>query len=183
MRRRLRISRLLLGMAAITCALSLSPAASADSPECSYDHEAMLSLGQNAFDEDMKGGWRALADRGCLAEAADVIRDYRLRQRPQTGTSQSTILYWHEGQIRALLGENDAAITLFDNSRALGKDSASWNLYVDATIFFLKQDRRALLAANDAMVNLGSSPNQRVVENLIACFGRSYKEGYSGCKK
>lgn len=162
--------------------LSLSTVASAESPECAYDREALLSLGQNAFDQDMKGGWRALADRGCLAEAADLIRDYRLRQKPQRGTSQSIILYWHEGQNRALLGENDAAIMLFDSSRASGKGAAAWNLYVDATIFFLKKNRTALLAARDAMASLGTSPNLTVVDNLIACFGRSYKAGYSGCR-
>jgi hypothetical protein len=182
MRCRLRVLQLVLGIAAFACALSLPTVASAESPECSYDREAMLSLEQNAFDQDMKGGWRALADRGCLAEAADLIRDYRLRQKPQMGTSQSIILYWHEGQTRALLGENDAAIMLFDHSRAIGKGAAAWNLYVDATIFFLKQDRAALLVARDAMVSLGSSPNLTVVENLLACFGRTYKEGYSGCK-
>lgn len=182
MRCRRLAPRQILGMAAITCTLSLSSVASAQTVDCTYDHETMMTLGQNAFDQDMKGGWRGLADKGCLAKAANLIRDYRLHQKPQRDSSQSVILFWHEGQTRALLGETDAAIALFDNSRTVGKGTAAWNLYVDATIFFLKQDRTALIAARDAMSQLGLSLNLNVVENLVACFGRTYKEAYSGCK-
>ncbi|MEJ0007058.1 MAG: hypothetical protein WDM77_12025 [Steroidobacteraceae bacterium] len=164
------------------CILFLSSSASAQTPECSDDRAAVLALGQSAFDQDMKGGWRALADRGCLTEAADLIRDYRLLHKPQRGSTQAIILYWHEGQNRAMSGENEAAIALFDSSRALDAGSAAWNLYVDATIFFLKNNKAALLAARDAMASLGSTPNLRVVDNLLACFGRPYKEAYSGCK-
>ena len=45
--------------------------------ECSYDREAMLKLDVNAFDQDTRGGWRMLADRGCFTVAADLIRAYR----------------------------------------------------------------------------------------------------------
>ncbi|MGI4876398.1 MAG: hypothetical protein ACRYG4_02805 [Janthinobacterium lividum] len=47
-----------------------TPAASA----CAYDH-SILSLGIDAFDQDMTGGWRVLeATPGCTAKAADVLR-------------------------------------------------------------------------------------------------------------
>jgi len=53
---------------------------------------------------------------------------------------------------------------------------------VNPTIFFLIQNGPALLAARDAMAQFGYSPNLSVVENFIACFGRTYQDAYSGCK-
>src|SRR5439155_917614 len=82
-------------------------------PDCTYDRAAMMALEQDAFDQDEKGGWRALQMRGCLAEAADLIRDYRnASPRPHR-----SILFWHEGQLRAVLGQTDRAIALLDNAR------------------------------------------------------------------
>src|SRR5262249_54825599 len=150
---------LLIEMATAFFALSITAATLARAADCSYDREAMISLGQGSFDQDMKGGWRALFDRGCIAEAADLIRDYRRQHQPLAGSSQSTILYWHEGQARALLGDTSAAIALFDHTREMGTGVAAWNLYVDATIFFLRKDRQALVAARNGMAKLGASPN------------------------
>jgi hypothetical protein len=108
------------------------------------DREALMALNIHAFDQDLNGGWRPIAARdGCVGEAADLIRAYR-----EFVTSRTLILYWHEGQLRAQLGETEAAIALFEQSRyEPADDEYGWNHYVDATIAFLRHDRPALEAA------------------------------------
>jgi hypothetical protein len=108
----------------------------------------MLALDQSAFDQDPEGGWRQIASRnGCKAEAADLIALYRERQK-----SRSPILYWHEGQLRASLGQTAAAIALFEMSRK-PKDMLGWNAYVDASIAFLKNDKEALVEARERLLS------------------------------
>jgi len=173
-------------------ALLLSAHAPTADP-CAYDRAAMMALDQRAFDQDLRGGWRILArDPRCAAAAADLIRDYREAHGVAATTS-----YWHEGQMRAEAGQYEAAIALFDRARHPEPDDFGWNLYVDASIAFLRGDRPALVAAHDALaarprpadfaprdpqgnpVEIAWPPNLNVVEALIACFGRSYAEAYA----
>jgi hypothetical protein len=142
----------------------------------------------------MNGGWRAIAQHEeCTTIAADLIRDYR-----EAHGSTSTILYWHEGQLRASAGSTDEAIRLFEKSRKTD-DAYGWNLYADASIAFLKHDLPALLAARAALarlprpkdfdprdakgnvVNVTWPLNLNVVDGFIRCFNRPYKEAY-GCQ-
>jgi len=110
-------------------------------------------------------------------------------------------LVWHEGQLRAELGQTAEAIRLFQRARRpdvlLGQSQENWNAYVDATVAFLKGDRAALLSARARLAaspiptiterqsdgSLRASkpdrqPNLDVVDGLIACFGRPYAEAY-----
>jgi hypothetical protein len=162
---------------------------------CVHDRARLLALNMTLFDQDLDGGWRALAQQeGCLKAAADLIRDYHAAL-----PYKSYLLYWHEGQARAMNGELVAATHLFENSYNRTNDTFGWNLYVDATVAFLKQDRIALLKAYLALANLpapanaqldqnGNSladswpPNMEVVENLVACFGQEYKQAYQNCR-
>lgn len=165
-------------------ALPQTPQSSA-SPGCEVDMQAMLALGIHAFDQDHQGGWRPLAERPeCRDEAADLIRAYR-----QFVVERTRILYWHEGQLRAEIGETDAAIALFDQSRRTGSDDYGWNHYVDASIAFLRRDLTALEAARARLSTsripdwAASRPNPRpmnldVVDALIRCFGSSYADAY-----
>lgn len=173
---------LALAIAAIVAGGSLPSA-------CSYD-PAILKLGVDAFDQDLSGGWRALAERPeCVEVAADLVHKYREHQQ-----SMINILYWHEGQLRAGRGENDAAIAPFELSRQPG-DERGWNEYVDATIAFLKHDKPALLAAraklsrrppgpefiesNGQRISLPPGPmNLAVVDKLIKHYGQTYNDAY-----
>ena len=163
--------------------------------DCSYDRKALLALDQRAFDQDLDGGWRAIArSEPCIEVAADLIRDYR-----QTHSLESEILYWHEGQLRAQAGANEEAIELFERTHRPREDPSGWNQYVDATIAFLQDDRVALLNARGALSRLPRPPglptrnrsgnpiswppNLNVVDMLVACFGRPYKEAYGGCEQ
>lgn len=188
-----------LSAASLLCAIAsliLSPAADAQT-DCSFDRDAVLALDQQAFDQDMNGGWQAIALRGepCIEVAADLIREYR-----EVHDLEAQILYWHEGQLRAAAGQAEAAIDLFEKARRSYDDSLGWNLYVDATIAFVKHDRSALLAAREALARLpqpGSArlrceagsppdtswpPNLNVVDMLIACFGQPYMQAYGRCE-
>jgi hypothetical protein len=150
-------------------------------------------LGVDAFDQDMNGGWRKLANiPGCETVAADVIRDYR-----QYLDGRMSILFWHEAQLRALGGSNGEAIKLMRKSLKTD-DYFGWNEYVDASIAFLKNDKRALLKARKRLetvpeptgrncvdgdgkkISCGDwPPNLDVVDALVACFGKSYQQAYS----
>jgi hypothetical protein len=84
---------------------------------------------------------------------------------------------------------------LFDRSRHV--DPFGWNLYVDASIAFLRGDRAVLQRARDALavlprpphfqprdmagrpINLSWPPNLNVVDALIRCFGRAYAKAYA----
>ena len=91
-------------------------------------------LDENAFDQDMSGGWRDLASREeCLEVAADIIQEYRETHELESGT-----LYWHEGQLRAMAGKTDEAIPLMKKSHNPGERPSVWNQYVNATTAFLR---------------------------------------------
>jgi hypothetical protein len=171
--------------------LAMILAGAAPAP-CIADRERLLALDPRAFDQDLEGGWRAVALREeCQSAAADLIRDYRRLH----GLSDS-ILYWHEGQLRALAGETKAAIALFERSRKGPGDRFGWDAYVDATIAFLRHDRRALMAARESLARLPRPAdfdprdpqghplrmawpvNLDVVDGFIACFGRTYVQAY-----
>jgi hypothetical protein len=160
---------------------------------CHYDRAAMLALDQAAFDQDMTGGWRKLEQDGCEAEAADLIRDWRIAHK-----AQDTILFWHEGQLRADIGQTAQAIALFRQSyKPAAKDRIGWNHYVDGTIAFLDRDRAAFDAARARLAALPQPAgftfngpdgkplpirwplNMNVFEGFDRCWGQPYKAAYT----
>ena len=162
--------------------------------DCSFDRAALLALGEQEFDQDLTGGWRALEQRGCRAEAADLLRDYR-EAKPR---KNSSILFWHEGQMRAFLSETAAAIALFNLARKPpADDGIGWNHYVDGSIAFLRHDRPALQRARDRLaalpkprdlpsfkINGQDVPidwplNLNVLDGFLKCFDRPYAEAYA----
>jgi hypothetical protein len=161
---------------------------------CEFDREKMLALDQDAFDQDMNGGWRKLGNvPQCQAVAADLIRDYRVHHK-----NEASILYWHEGQMRASIGQKVEAIALFEKSRHVPDNGTGWNQYVDATVAFLRGDRKAFDAARNELVALpkpadwdtktpDGTPvpwpmNLGVVDGLGKCFDRPYSEAYGVCR-
>lgn len=176
-------------------ALALFAAAPAQA--CAFDERKMMSLSLDAFDQDLGGGWRAVARTpACRKAAADLIARYRRRH------GNATMLYWHEGQLRAQAGQTARAIRLFDRARRPAEDDLfGWNLYVDASVAFLRRDRTSLLAAREKLARLPRPasfnpidrsgtplavswpPNLNVVDGFIACFGKGYDEAYTRCTK
>lgn len=172
---------------------------------CSYDEEALLSLDEAAFDQDLPdGGWRKIGNiPGCEAAAAELIAAYRARHPEASST-----VAWHEGQMLASAGRYEQAIPALEDSRKdPARDLAGWNHYVDATIAFLAGDREGLEQARDRLaavpyeqapglpplvdghVELPTQPGQPplrmrwppnidVVEGFVNCFGKPYNEAY-----
>jgi hypothetical protein len=141
------------GLLLLAAGEAATPAGAVPPANCGYDPR-ILDLDQNAFDQDMAGGWRALSARpGCASAAADLIRAYRLRGH----ANFPSLLLWHEAQLRATAGETAKAIHLMNASRhppnQAGLDDG-WNHYVDATIAFLGNDRAALLAARASLLRM-----------------------------
>lgn len=181
----------------------MAGAQEAPSKNCAYDRVRILALDEDQFDQDMSGGWRALASRpGCALAAADLLRDYREAHHQNSG-----LLFWHEAQVRADAGQYPEAIALMKRAyKPAEADKAGWNPYVDATIAFLRRDRAALgqarrkLAAVPPPTGAGIPPvidgymeaefadgskrkirwpiNIDVVEGLENCFDKPYIEAY-----
>jgi hypothetical protein len=180
---------------------------------CAYDLKAMLALNEDAFDQDLAnggGGWRAIGNTpGCELAAADLLAAYRA-SHPKS----SAILAWHEGQMRATAGQYQRAISLLSQDRKpQGQDPAGWNLYVDATLAFLRNDKPALLKAREELAavpypqgagfppvidgyfeiptmpgqpaaRMRWPPNIEAIDGLIACFGKPYAEAYGlACRR
>jgi hypothetical protein len=181
-------------------AIADTVATSSETEGCAYDRAEMLALDKNAFDQDFEGGWRSVAHQdGCEIEAADLIRDYIVEH-----DIQATIFFFHQAQLRAMAGQTEQALELFQQTRkpASETDRFGWNHYVDATIAFLNKDQEALLAAKAALeatrkpddfnpvdvngnpvVHVNWPPNLNVVDGFIDCFERDYDWAYSNCSR
>jgi tetratricopeptide (TPR) repeat protein len=172
--------------------------ASADQPSaCISDREQMLSLDYSAFDQDPQLGWRSVADRPeCRLEAADLLRAYheRLQARGEpviwdtaqgnvtlSDTGEVGILYWHEGQLRAMAGQYAQAAALFQKSlKPADKNYDAWNQYALGSIAFLGSDHDELVANRNSLArSFPESLNLRVLDRLIRCFGKPYVYAYS----
>lgn len=171
---------------------------------CEYDEQALLALDEDAFDQDISGGWRAVASiPGCELAAAGLLATYRAKH-----ANASTVLAWHEGQMRASAGQYEQAIPLLEAARKpLQQEAGGWNHYVDATLAFLRHDNPALLAARKRLAAVAYTadtgmpplkdgyfelpvppgqpamkmrwpPNIDVVDGLVACFSKPYAEAY-----
>ncbi len=169
---------------------------------CIVDQPAMLALDYDTFDQS-PAGWRSLARPGCFIAAANLIAAWRAAHPDHPG-----IVRWHEGQMRAAGGDYPAAIPLFESARwtSLGEAGVDtgWNLYVDASIAFLRRDLEALTVARAALAALPLPadqptaaasvrtmapptdwpPNLGVVDGLITCFERTYADamGDQACR-
>ena len=162
--------------------------------DCTYDLEAMLKLDRQAFDQDIPdGGWRGLFMNECYEEAAELIRAWRHEKR-----DHASILYWHEGQMRAFAGQTREAIALFERTRQSQDFDADfgWNHYVDGTIAFLRQNREGLQRSMDRLaaipepednsftradgtvMQMSWPPNMNVLKRFEYCWGKTYEKAY-----
>jgi hypothetical protein len=120
-------------------------------PNCLANKFDYLRLDVETFEQDKEKGWRSIADKeGCLLSAAALMNEYRSVILEE----QVDWVRWHEAQLRAAAGETEQAIYLFSQSRKLEGPTSANALYRDATIAFLKHDRKALLAARDALAKV-----------------------------
>lgn len=195
-------------LTALIAALALQSAAARPVasvvPDCDYDRAAILALSPEAFDQDMNGGWRPLADKPeCRGAAADLLAAYRHAHWGDLGPDQLHLNYWHEGQIRASLDQRDRAVRLLMAGVNPNDSGSGFDDYALGTVAFLRNDRPALEAARARLAALPMPDSFRraaetfrekygrevkwpmnldVLDGLIACFGRSYDEAYGDCR-
>jgi len=190
---------------AFAAALQTTPAPAPEltmAPACAYDREAMMALSPDAFDQDLSGGWRALEQKpGCTETAADLLADWREAHRAELKIGDLHINYWHEGQLRAGLGQTQRAVRLLMAGVNPEVQGDGFQEYAIGTVAFLNGDRagleaaRARLAATPEPDNWAETTasfrekygvtikwpmNLEVLDGLIACFGKPYDEAYGG---
>jgi hypothetical protein len=188
-------------LAAIAAVL-LQSAPTAD--PCAYDKEVMLALAPDAFDQNLEGGWRTLSNTpDCREAAADLLAAYRTAHWGELTPGELHVNYWHEGQLRASLDQRLRAKRLLLAGVNPAITSDGFQDYALGTVAFLDNDREALQAARDRLaatpppddwaetvasfreqygVEMKWPMNLNVLDNMLACFGRSYDEAYEGCK-
>jgi len=139
-----------------------------------------LDQDYKSFDKAQKSGWRQLAQEGRFKEAAELIDRYRKRNK-SLDVSQVVNLLFHAGQLYAFAESNDIALERFKKAKydpipdvELAQMKAffeEWNVYVDATIAFIKKDRMKLLECRTRMANIPNisreMSNLNVVDSLI----------------
>jgi len=166
-------------------------------PYCHLARETSLDMPIEDF-ENGPDGWRIWGEGGCDREAADLIASYRTRW-PDLDPGRDVILRWHEAQLRAMVGD-DQAQTLIES--ILGRAaSPATELYHQATLHFLRNDLQAFQTTRDKLAALPEPPqfararaafsekygqpgptwplNLDVVDSLAACFGLPYRQAYS----
>lgn len=199
----------LFGIGLVSCAWNGNEAVPDDKEivtdvgDCISDRSRLLALDFETFDQDYTQGFRSIAEKaGCQLYVADLIGDYRETNADKLRTAQLNTLLWHEGQIRALAGDTAKAIAAFEGSYK--PRNRVWNLYVDASIAFLKKDRGAFDVSYrelerlpkpdywDQLVENTRSKynytpvwpsNINVLRAFDRCFDETYQEAYGSCNK
>lgn len=183
--------------------MSLTLAQSPATDPCAHDRAALLALTPTAFDQDLEGGWRTLgAKPECAATAADLLAAYRKARWGELTQSELHTNYWHEGQLRAGLGQTPAATRLMMAGVNPEMSRSGFSDYALGTIAFLHQDRPGLIAARERLAALPKPAdfdqaaerfkaaygfdlewpvNLKVLDGFIACFDRPYSEAYGSC--
>ncbi|MGO4409479.1 MULTISPECIES: hypothetical protein [unclassified Brevundimonas] len=190
-------------IALMSLAMAQAQPAAATDP-CPHDRAALLALSPAAFDQDLEGGWRTLGEKPeCAAAAADLLAAYRKAHWGELTPGELHINFWHEGQLRAGLGQTEAATRLMMAGVDPEPPNSGFSDYALGTIAFLHQDRPGLLAARERLAEtpkpvdfdraaerfkaaygftLTWPMNLDVLDGLIACFGRPYNEAYGDCR-
>lgn len=171
---------------------------------CAHNRAALLTLTPAAFDQDLEGGWRPLgANPECAAVAADLLAAYRKTHWGKLTPGELHLNFWHEGQLRASLDQTEAATRLMMAGVNPETPNSGFSDYALGTIAFLHQDRPGLVAARERLAatpkpaefdraaerfkatygfDLEWPANPKVLDGLIACFGRPYNEAYGDCR-
>lgn len=197
-----RTGALVAAMALLLCggACAQVSAVPAAQTSCVADPSS-LALSYEDFDQE-DAGWRGLSQAGCDLQAADLISTYRTARAAALPADSVKMLNWHEGQLRAAAGDYPSAISLFEAVLAVEAEPSD-RLYTQATLAFLRRDRLALLAAQDALTALPEPPafaraadrfvatynlprpvwppNVDIVRALVTCFDKTYEEAYRHC--
>jgi len=147
--------------------------------------EALLALPFMKFDQDQNGGWREVSNRGCKLEASLLIDAYLADAPSEVSDLEKGDLYFHAGQLLAMSGQYNLAISHMlrsFNPRESSDTSLAWNTYVLATTAFLAKDKQRLLDARNRLASSRKTRengiNLNVVDGLLHCFDQPYAIAY-----
>ena len=124
----------------------------------------LLALPLNDFDQDMQGGWRAIAyQEGCHSVAGYLIEDY-IAAHNIIPDEDNNILFWHVGQMHAYAKDYPRAKLYFtqsyDTELLPGEHGYEWALYAKGTIAFLDKDRPELKRIITTMEQIPVDPDR-----------------------
>jgi|CZKI01.1.fsa_nt_gi hypothetical protein len=149
------------------------------------DHEALLSLPWEQFDQTQNSGWRVYVNPSSkqYLEAAKLIETYLTRHSDLTAR-QRALSYFHAGMqyvfyAREHGGDPLAALPDLDKAIVSGKEpahSVDWNDMVIATKAFLVGDRATLLAVKErlAVMPTASVEWPNYADDLLKNLGKPY---------
>jgi len=134
-----------------------SLAQAAKGPRCvigDVEQRKLLAMSFRDFDQRTDSGWRPFFEAGCVEASAEIVEAY-IDRYPDRAAAHP-VLHFHAGQVRAFLGETQAAVAHMEraieaNDAAERGHGADWSRYVAATVAFLRGDRAALDSARDAL--------------------------------
>jgi len=181
--------------------------------KCGVDEDEfyrLIGLTYRDFDQDFKGGWRAISYKeGCKGAAQNMLKSYITYHDYKYKSDRNTLM-WHTGQVLAGDDKYDEAVLYFKQTYKMGQHSKEWNLYVEATLAFLSKDKPALITARDTLAAqpvseelkasrrkflkqnanvtwpdgfVDEPQNLSVVNNLIRCYEEPYSVAYGKCPK
>jgi len=163
-------------------------APSAAAPVCQITPEQKAANAKLSFDDfDQKGVTpvtsRKLAEAGCWAESAEATQHYLL-YGPQVSEGQQRVLRFHLAQQTANAGREREAALVMAGARNPAESLATpetvrWNDFVRGHWAFFTKDKamlQASLAAVEAGTGFGNRLNTALLQGLLKCFDRSYRD-------
>ncbi|RLV57994.1 hypothetical protein D5018_19635 [Parashewanella curva] len=137
-----------------------------------------LKLNHIEFDQTQNSGFRALGNKGCYKEAADLVELYIEKHN-----SKDLTMRWHVAQLRALSGDNkkaaeNAKLSLTSNEQSK-LSPLKWNDYVLASVGFFEGKKDILIHHRNMVAkakdeHFGNELNLKMLDKLIKHFGKSY---------
>jgi hypothetical protein len=131
------------------------------------------------FDQTAGQGWRALSEKLCFAQAAELLRRYR-----NANPDSHIVLAWHQSQMEAAAGNVSSAVSLakatLRPTELELKSGFHWNPYALGFVAFMERDKR-VLERNVAKLRevVATEPknalNLASLRRLLACFDLPYQ--------
>lgn len=149
-----------------------------------FDNDFFMRMSEHDFDQS-PSGWRSLVALRKYVEAAELIREYLLKNSERV--SDAELMCFHIGQLLASAGPEYyiEAIKEFKLSFQAG-DAELWNAYVSATIGFLegniKKIDEAIIIIEKSSEEDKTGANLGIINyfrNALENGERNYEEVYS----
>jgi hypothetical protein len=153
----------------------------AESCEAKLKRVMPTAIRMNYLEFDQSpNGWRQLVN--CPVEASMLLKRYMKRL-----DYEMQGVRWHLAQTLAMSGDSkgaiEAALLSLNPPEVEKRATFSWNIYVQATVEFLRNDRQAFDVQLEAQRQAAAAhpenqTNLDVLSRMARCFGQPYKVAY-----